>query len=263
MKQVFLYWLISCSFILVSLYGLSQSANEIRRYSISSNFPAVKPDAELINYKDSTIIYCWNDFILLAIPKKTMDVKIDTDDNADTVSYTVVPTGKMNYKYFVRVKGKAKGYFLGDSLVFNSGILQKADIDSILKVKNAGDFPVSAIINKSVLVDSAIDLNSGVLKKTYALKAVKDDGDSLLLFFTDKLNDIDFSLSGDVKNEGGRKLSKIELVCIQKYSPQYNIVVPYREYSFEIRKEGSVDKKEEILNLFLVLEKNKQLFIKE
>jgi len=116
--------------------------------------------------------------------------------------------------------------------------------------------PVDSFLNNRAYASANFDIPSDSLYERsenkldnfveeYFVKIVHSDNypDSIYYYFTKNLN-IDYSFSRKMDSAKKMKLYKIRLLYNEGFSPSYKIMLPKREFLFEIREEAITNSKE-------------------
>ena len=106
----------------------------------------------------------------------------------------------------------------------------------MIQSRGIGTLDINQILKKSIFIDSVHSKNNNEILKKYRPQKTGDDGDTIALFFSNKLKGIDFSLSKELDSINNLKLCRIKIICNQKYSANYKIILPQREFLFEINE---------------------------
>ena len=252
-NKIFLLLLIY-STILFSC-NVNNKNSGVKKISFITTFPEVKFTGELFYLHDSAILFYSGNYFVYKLPFQTGEIRTDTikSDMADSVLIYIEPTG-IGYKYFAGKK-EDKYCYLFNSLNDKTG-LKKHSVDSIIARWGIGTLDINAVIKNAVLIDSVSDQINNNITKVYSPKIIKDDGDTIILYFTNHIKETDFSLSKSIDSSNRFKLYKIRVLYNQKLSQTQNMAMPKRELSFEIN-ELNAKNDTEILDLFKRLKSNK------
>jgi hypothetical protein len=112
------------------------------------------------------------------------------------------------------------------------------------------NFEIHKLFEKDAfkLISSRKDSKSGVLEEMYSGR-VKYMKDTLTLYFSNKLRDLDFSLSEKLDSLKQLKLFKFRAINDEEVMEDSKMLIPKREVVFEI-KEIPVDNPKEIMGYF-------------
>lgn len=239
------------------LFGcnVNNKNSRVKKISFTTSFPAVKFTGELLYLHDSTILYYSGNYFVYKLPYQMGEIKEDTIKNStgDTILFKMEPTG-IGYLYFAGKKEDKYGYLLKS--LDDKNVLKKHSVDSMIDVRGIGTLDINAVIKNAVLIDSVFDKINNKITKTYIPRIIKDDGDTVILYFTNHIKETDFSLSKSIDSINKFKLYKISVLYNQKFSQTHNMVMPKRELSFEIN-ELDAKSDTEILDFFKRLKNNK------
>ncbi len=229
--------LVICFLQQLSCSAIEKSNQDsVRKIYLTFNMPVVNLAGELTNVHDSLCIYYYNNYILYQLPNH----------------YSQEEEGKIilreiQYNYFVYKKGDR------DGSVFSSlkdSVGKKVKVDSVLA---AEAFSTAIFYNNKndSLIKTIQDISANTIVKMYVPKFKYDDtyGDTLYLYFTKKLKNINYSFSKELDSSMNFKLYKVRLLYNPRYSTTYKIMAPKREFKFEIN-ELPVDNAVEIKYFF-------------
>lgn len=152
----------------------------------------------------------------------------------NTIQYGNSPVEKrITYSYFSYKKGADSGLFF-DSLESATG--KKMEVNSILKEKAFGNLKI-AMTEEYHLIETVNLPDQDVLIEKYRNQARGlMNPDTTILYYSNALKGIDFSLSDSLDNVKGRKLSKVRLVFNSQFYEGYPVKFPRRELSLEMQK---------------------------
>jgi hypothetical protein len=238
--------------VLIGLINCNQVNYTIKNIvylRLTVNYPLVQlinGNVDFRNLKDTIHIYYHKNDVIYFIPYK------ETLETEQRIIFE-----KVKYKYFIYTKGDTSGLYSGslsenasprvlsvDSFLFNRAYAVKFDLHNI------------RLIGVSENQDNEV-----VEEKYMPTKADNENCyDTMVFRFDKRISNVEFSFSNEIEKIKMRKLVKVRLVFNQKYSQQYQIMMPQREMSFEIQKLPVKDP-QYILSLFEQLRKQKKKYI--
>lgn len=215
---LFSFFFITCSSRSV------EKISKLRKITLKYNIPILKLTGELLNITDSVSIFYYYDDILYQFPYTY------TLENENTIL-----SQEIKYKYFVYRKGESYGYYY-DSL--NSKNFRKLPVDSLLGLKA---FVGNKFWDKNnySLVGVRNNEDNYTLIEKYVTKIKPDEtySDTAILYFTDKLRNIEYSFSNELENAKKLKLCKIRILYNSQFYKGYSFRFPQREFSFELKED--------------------------
>jgi len=217
------FWILSNAFINCNQkYYHSKDVVHLR---LTVNYPLVQANgnkAELQNLKDTIQIYFFNNDVLYYIPyKKTLE----TEEK--------LISEEVKYSYFIYTKDSSSG-FLFSSLT-DTVSPKKLSVDSFLFHRA---YAAKFDLDHKLFVSVTENKKNGVRVETYVPENISNETyyDTIMFYFDKRLNDVSFSFSNNLDKLKGKKLFKIRLMYNQKFSQQYQMMIPQREMYFEIQK---------------------------
>ncbi len=216
---------------------------EIRGIKITENFPLIDSKGKLTSYDTfSTKIYYYEDKVLYH-----SSYHFDsTVDDKQLIS-------EIRYYFFVYKKGDPLGLLFDP---YNNIYGKKILVDSALKKEwcNGLDFYHGYADNLLTLISSSEMQDSGIINKTFSFKGIKDTGVSGIssYWFTNKLNDIEYSLSKELDSIYKMKVYKIRLKNNSRYFKDYNYTLDAIEQAFDLER-IDIKNESEILSYFSFL----------
>lgn len=105
--------------------------------------------------------------------------------------------------------------------------------------------------NSLTLISSRSVPDSGILNKAYSFRGIKDTGRSgtCSLWFTDKLKNIEYSLSKELDSANKMKLYKVRIKNNQQYFKDYNYTLDSVEQEYDL-EEIVIDNKLKLFGFF-------------
>jgi len=222
--------------------------DSIRGVKITENFPVINDKGNVMGYDTfSTNIYYYKNQVLYY-----------SSYHFDSTSNDSLLTSETRYYYLVFTKGKTYGYQYDKyKPVFEKKVL----IDSALRQEWTSLIGFYPIFSESNLTQSLKNFNkdSGILNETYSFTAKSDTSKSgtCSLWFTKKINGIDFSLSKYLDSLNKMKLFKVRILNNPRYLKEYNITIDKIEQAFDL-DEIPIKNEKELLYYFERDEKNNQ-----
>jgi hypothetical protein len=212
-----------------------------------SNLPITSEEQQLVYIPDSLIVCFYKNILLFSIPQLKSHVNVITDKKGNVIKKEVIKSEVIN-KYFVYHKDSLYGYHY-DSL---NGLPQKKQlVDSFLSNNTLTKFgpAYNILIEDCVLADSAFDEVNQILLEKYTLKIKPDESynDSLFLYYSRKLNDIDFfSFSKEADSTKKKKLFRVRVIYNANPQSKDQFGRFAKEFTFEFQK-IEVSMKKEIM----------------
>lgn len=219
---------------LTFLFGFEKKSS-IRKVVIDFNLPIIDNTGNLLNFTDSLCIFYERDLSLYKF------VLIE-----DNFINNVFTKQVIKYQYFGFKKNEDDGIFY-DSL--NVKQFRHFSVDSILKTRAFKNMNLYDSKN-DVLVKKQQQSNGQIIEK-YICKERKGFSypDTTFIYYSDKLKDIEYSLSKELDSLKGVKVQKIiALYNAQQYAGM-PVKFPERRLSFEM-KEVPITNLEEMKSLF-------------
>jgi hypothetical protein len=217
-----------------------EKKNDITGIKVTENFPILDPKGKLIRYDIyHTNIYYYKDLVLYK-----------SDYGFDSVVNDITFKQERRDYYFVYRKGNNTG-LLFDS---NKHIFEKRVLtDSILNKEwcNGLNFYRSYADNLITPISSNEIPDSGIVKKMFSFKGVKDTGLSGIVsfWFSNKLNHIEYSLSKELDSIYKKKLYKIRITNNPRKFDGYDFALERIDQAFDL-EEIPVTNKKELLKYF-------------
>jgi hypothetical protein len=214
---------------------------EINHLSLFVNYPITivnNNDVSFFNLKDTIHIYSFNNLIIYKLKPKRV---LETNERIDS-----------SEKYLAFKRTNTYGFLFNSNKDINDP--QKVPVDSILIKEAFGNLNFQN--NENFILHETIKKNGNaeVVEKYYFKLNTDEMLDSVYHYYTNSFNTDDYSLSKTLDSVKQLKLFKVRLIYNSKKIAKQNMLMPKREYSFEIRKEPfSTDKT--IMSLFAKLEK--------
>lgn len=217
------FWIFSSGFI--NCNHTNYHPKDLVHLRLIVNYPLVQANsnkAELQNLKDTVHIYYYNTDVLYYIPyKKT----VETEEK--------LISEEKKYSYFIYTKDSSSGFFFSSSEDTVSP--KKLSVDSFLfRRAYAAKFDLQ---NKRIISVNE-DKFKGVVIEKYVPENIPNETtyDTVMFYFDNRMNDVSFSFSDTIDKAKGKKLFKIRLLYNEKFSQQYQMMMPQRELYFEIQK---------------------------
>jgi hypothetical protein len=208
---------------------------------VTQAFPIINNKGKLEGYDtSSSYIYYNKNLVLYKLPYQYNSFNTNG----------ILDTSETRYHFFVYKKGDSVGYDY-DIHKFPSGI--RITTDSIFKQAWVIQNKVYPIIldNKSTLISKHENRDSGMLYELYSIKGKTDTtrSGSIFLGFTNRLKNVNYSLSEELDSINKMKLVKVKIVADERYFKDYNVTMDRYEISRWMEKiSGDNDKK--ILDYF-------------
>lgn len=214
--------------------------NGIKCIEVSRLFPVIGMTGNLRGY-DTLSIKIFHKYRLVMY-RFSYDYIHMIDDSVDKK--------EKRFDYIISRKGDSSGihYDLNDSI-----LKERVPVDSFINSRWVRKFDLYQLLHDSTsaLVSSVRKDHGNILEECYFLKGVKDTTRSgqVCLFYTTKLNGIEYSLSKELDSLKQMKLYKATIVNNSRFLKQYNITMDRIETYYQIQVDTTFDQ-EKILGLF-------------
>lgn len=215
---LFMFLIILCSFI------KKTKKNEIIKTYLCYSFPVFKSDASYFLIYDSIALIQYKNYMLFEFK----DIYTLQND-------TAIVKKTINYKYFLLKKNELYGFYY-DSL--NTDICKKFKKDSILSKKA---FYGQSLFNSSkmLLLNFKKNENSYNLIEKYKCKSKIDltYPDTMIVYYTNQMKNVDFTLSKELDSIKKLKVQKIRAIYNSQFIKGTPNKFPAYEYKFELKKD--------------------------
>ncbi|MEA5259588.1 hypothetical protein VB264_17450 [Arcicella aquatica] len=225
-----LRWLcVGLIFFCVIFFCKASQEEDIKNVIISAEIPFVLENGNIQIISKKYKVYHWRNFILYLLPFENI-VEKDTS----------IISWKTDYSYFIYQKNNKRGVFF-ESL--EKVTKDSVDVDSVLQELNAWKNMNCILISKMRLTNSVFNSK----KITQEIYLSKDDSvsspDTAIVEFSEKLNNIQYSLCEELEKKGTR-VSRIKFLFNSKSSKDFPFKIPKREYVFTIISDEENQSKE-------------------
>ncbi|MBO9203793.1 MULTISPECIES: hypothetical protein [Niastella] len=214
-----LMYCIVCCF---STAGAQETLPGEGNMSLNSHMPIIDMKGKLWSVDDTISVYYYKGMVLYKLPYQI----VSNDKFGNLIEETA-------YNYMVRERGAEVG-FLFDTL--NAVNATKVKVDSMLGNRLSPNLKFYSETNDSLVRTIQLSDGKGV-EQVYVSKVLINESynDSTYLYYSESLNNFAFSFSTTFDNLMKRKLYKIRLFYKQRYSEQYKMNLPEREFAFELK----------------------------
>ena len=224
--------------VISSCAATLHKSERLKEISIIVNYPVVivndgvHEGLNFFNLKDTVWIFFYNNDVLYRLSATT-----DLESNKK-ISGTET--------WFIYHK-KATHGLLFNSITDTSNSL-RLPVDSLLNTRayaNANfDVPADSLYGK-------VGNGNDTSVEKYFARTLHNGNypDSLYYYFTNSFENIDYSFSRKLDSTKNMKLYKVRLLYNEGFSSSYKIMLPKREFLFEMREEAITNPKE-IINFF-------------
>ena len=231
---VLIYFVLACNFI----HSKDTKENTLNMVSLVVQYPYVNgQNGQLTYLRDTITKYHYSDLILYQLVKSR---NIETNEK--------IPGSE---QYFIYESSKPNGYLFKSLKDDTNGI--KLSVDSLLAARAFAGTNFSLPPDSGWGSFSAQKSADQQEKLTEVYFSKKDYGptafDSIYYFYNKRLNKLDYTLSRSLDSSRGMKLFRVRLLFNAKESKQYKMVVPKREFLFEIFEPRIVNENE-IIDFF-------------
>lgn len=238
--------------LVVLLFGscLSITAGNnctLKAVQLITSFPVFSASYELINADDTLTLFSYKQFRMLQIQVVSSESRTFLDKEGNLLREELVNT-EIKHKYLVFEQGNPYG-LMYDSLNAEG---YRYSVDSFLMQNTITN--LSPFVENLLKGDSLVEkkkLTKDVLLEKYVPKVKKDASysDSAFLYFSAKLNNIDFSFSEKLDKLKKSKLYKLRLVYNNNPNTSDNFGKLAKEFLFELAT-LPVKNKSEIIAFF-------------
>jgi hypothetical protein len=215
--------------VVIFFYFLNASAqdNVVKSIDFTYSYPVSsfkdKDDVtKIYSLKDTISILFFKDCILYRLPEMT---RFDNDEK-------VVNTEQ----YFIYNRTQTQGLFFK---TVNDSIGELLPVDSFLRKRAMGGnkFEILADTFWRQVEIFQNKVNGDFIEKYVPIKKTDETCfDSIYYYFTNSLNQIDYSFSRGLDSSRNKKLYKVRLIFNKGFSISQKIMLPKREFCFEIEE---------------------------
>jgi len=135
------------------------------------------------------------------------------------------------HEYFVYNKDSLNGFLFHDP----PDTVQMLRIDSMIKEKGMGGIKMQIGVNDS-LVSELSERESVIVNKFVPKYNTPKYFDTTVFYFDKSLSDVSFSFSQKMDSLGKGKLFRVRLIQNEEINKDLKLLIPRREYYFEIQK---------------------------
>lgn len=225
------------------------ASGTLRKVEVYQKIQIPMIDGRIEDLTDSVKVISYKNFVLFQVPYSNQKFLIRWDSTGE--QHQTLISNEPKQKYFVHESTDSLG-FEYDSL--NSERGQKKSVDSFLNTKVFGNLIFYDRKNDS-LVESG-EMEKGILLEKYVPK-VKFDysySDSSYFFFSNRFDNLNYTLSRELDSIKQKKLFKVVSVYNAGYDTAFKTHLPRREYVFEIRP-ATLNNAKEIMDFIKRFEK--------
>lgn len=245
-----IYLLISC-FSMCKTSGQESKQEDIGSFVFINTIPLVNTKGVVTYYRDSISIYYTNKVALYRIQTTQTNNVVLIDKNGNQKEGSSKSTTV--FDYFIHKIGDSVGYYYKNNNP-NEGLMYSV-------VNFLGEYcsynPLMFQTDRFSLISSEKGADYELTEK-YAVKYKSDESicDSLEYFYSSKYNGIPYSFSSKIDSLHGLKLSKAKFIYTESFSNQYKIIMPKREFIFELKKVSEKIDQEIVQKLNSLVDKN-------
>jgi len=225
------------------------ASGTLKKVEIYQKFQIPMTDGRLDDWVDSIKVISYKNFVLFQVPYSKQKFWISWDSTGE--QHETLISNEPKQKYFIHENTDSLG-FEYDAL--NSERGQQKSVDSFLNTKLFGNLIFYDRKNDS-LVESR-EPEKGILLEKYVPK-VKFDysySDSSYFFFSNRFENLNYTLSRELDSIKQKKLFKVVSVYNAGYDTAFKTQLPRREYIFEIRP-ATLSNAKEIMDFIKRFEK--------
>jgi hypothetical protein len=213
--------------------------------SLSFRWQFFSDDQRMVNIEDSLQITYVGDLVIYRInhPGEVRQVLTDT---SGIITRDSITSERTKYSYFIY---KEKDPYGVEYAPANPGYRQKFLVDSFLQSKLSITEAMFDNSNDSLVEVGRVDNNTTLFEK-YIPKLKTDDSypDSSYYYFSNELNEYEYSFSKRLDQLKGKKLYKILFIYNPVPKSHLPFDVPRRVFRFALRK-TTVENPEEMTNI--------------
>lgn len=226
---------LALSFLFISSCSFSQKNkwSDVKKIYVKSLVPVVKLDGELIYYSDSSVVTYYGDIVLYQLPFEYVKIKVnEVEVDGQIELQDSVISEETKCFYFV-VKQGLGNFGLAYNSLYDSTFYATYNKDSIIKSRVYPAFDIYSASQKNSKVKTYEHAATNSLVEVYKAPPDRDDGDTLYLYYDNRLTTVDFSLSKKLDSLHNSKLYRIKIISNEKISKAFNIKKP--EWVFDIK----------------------------
>ena len=236
--------LLCCSNPLSYQLSKNKYPHVFKSIKLSSNMPVVLSDGNLENEIDSAILIYYDNFIMFKSPHANETFINVADHTGQLTSHKLIQI-EIKYDYFIYKKGDSIG-FKYDSLNAKTG--HKLLVDSFLYKKG---YLESKLYNNMYnnTTDSLVGsfrADNDVLIEKFVTKNKYDEtyNDTTYLYYSAKLNNVEFAISKQLDSVKRMKLYKSRFIFNATISDKYLFPLPSRELWFKLEEIPTTNEQE-------------------
>lgn len=201
----------------------------LRIAEVYHNLQIPKKDGALIDWADSVKVIYHQNFILFQVPY-TEELSFVEWDSLGEPQETLIGA-ELKHQYFIYRNGDSIGFSYKS---LNDQTAQEKRVDTFLNTKVFGTLVFYDKENYTLVETQKI--NDTVLEKY--IPKIKFDysyGDSMYYYFSDKLKNLDYTLSKELDSLRRTKLFRVVSIYNSGYDTTLKAQLPRHVYTFEIR----------------------------
>jgi hypothetical protein len=237
-----------CFFCLLACFKINKNAPaEMTKIQVTSWFEIGDTTGGVNTFKDTLYIYYKDKYVLYELPYRQIYLKENKSD-----------MGNREFDYFVHTNGAVSGWRFRSLTDMNKG--RKANVDSLVKKAAFAGSATRSLVDEYTLLnvkdDNAAD---DTFIKKYYMSLPEDDNypDTVLLYFSNRLKNIDYPLSRDMDSLTNSKLYRLKAIYRQRYYSEYKKLMPARVIEIKFEKIDSIENRDAINKVFDAFEKLK------
>lgn len=233
----------------------SEKAGELRAIRIIIKVPIPTEESGVQQKVDSFFVFFYKDYIAYKMPYWHTTNFIETDRSGNQLSEEAVP--EIRHRYFGYTKTSNLGIRY-DSVNASTGIT--IPVDTFASTYGVATIaPPDNFRNNYILAGTIRNANGFI--QQYGKKPGLNPSqycDSIRLYFSDKFDNLPFSLSMRIDTVDGKKLTKIQYLFNPQYDKVRSVTVPKREVSVEMQQFEVGSMHQDIKEVFKKLEAVKE-----
>lgn len=210
-------------YILSGCYSKSSRAVQSKQHvQLIVNYPLVQlPGPKVTELPDTIQYYYYDNYVAVGLP-----IRQSVENSERILQQSIF------HSWFIFSRDSTYGYFF-DSV--KAGTSKRLKVDSVLFNRA---YATKFDLSKDTLVEKIRDKETGILQEKYTPKHKYGEFyfDSLFYYYSPGMQHVKYSLSKNIDSIKNLKLFKVRLCYNERYSPSQGMVIPKREFSFEIRE---------------------------
>lgn len=180
---------------------------------------------------DSLIVAQYNDAIIFEIPYLD-PMLVPGETNLESIRLPSSGIGAVKHLYFAYKVNGNWGYYYDES---SETLSRKTPIDSFLNTTVFKNISFIDKKNDSLVLSTDYGKDSAIEKYIVKVKPNSSYSDSTILYYSNKMSQINYSLSRELDEKKRMKLVKVVAVNNPKYDSASGVLLPKTEMIFAIK----------------------------